>query len=362
MRPPCWATTLCSTRSEAAGDGSTVEIVCGSAPLGRPHLVHLRRLSLPAGAGNVVAWVWHPPYSVIRNSISDLGNTSCGRYGASPVCSPRHALMNAAFIFLGLVLVAGSVRISQGVARPLDRKRYGTSLEAAPDPCGSQLVCLVPDEMAIVVGSIQRSDSDAENTVAVLGVSPLVQLPQVMFSIDCGQTNWKCWWRTRSLVIASRRPQRRSFDAASSALSRPTALILFACHRDVCLRRRRHGAPDRLPADTAAPGSGSTDCTRVSRLMARTRWRRPAPRAAVRRSAAAVVGAPPSDRSTKNNSWAMSSSPLATAFSAMAVTRSCRSLMVEDRDESSASDGIPPWWRMGDRVRRANLTPASEDS
>jgi hypothetical membrane protein len=58
-----------------------------------------------------VAWVFQPPYSLVGNAISDLGNTACGRYGDHVVCSPRHWLMNAAFIFLGLVMVLGSMLI-----------------------------------------------------------------------------------------------------------------------------------------------------------------------------------------------------------------------------------------------------------
>ena len=60
-----------------------------------------------------VAWVWKPPYSAAHNTISDLGNTHCGQYGGGYVCSPRHALMNAGFIYLGAVMVIGSLLIYQ---------------------------------------------------------------------------------------------------------------------------------------------------------------------------------------------------------------------------------------------------------
>lgn len=61
----------------------------------------------------VVGWVWNPPYSAVRNTISDLGNTACGQYGGSYVCSPRHLLMNLAFMLLGLVMIGGSILILQ---------------------------------------------------------------------------------------------------------------------------------------------------------------------------------------------------------------------------------------------------------
>jgi hypothetical membrane protein len=61
----------------------------------------------------VVAWVWNPPYSLVHNTISDLGNTACGPYGNAYVCSPRHTLMNIAFILLGVVMASGSWLIYQ---------------------------------------------------------------------------------------------------------------------------------------------------------------------------------------------------------------------------------------------------------
>jgi hypothetical membrane protein len=61
----------------------------------------------------VVGWVWNPPYSLVSNTISDLGNTACGPYGGSYVCSPRHELMNLSFILLGVIMASGSLLIYQ---------------------------------------------------------------------------------------------------------------------------------------------------------------------------------------------------------------------------------------------------------
>lgn len=58
-----------------------------------------------------VAIAWPTHYSVLNNTISDLGNTACGIYGGRYVCSPLHAWMNASFIVLGATMVAGSVLI-----------------------------------------------------------------------------------------------------------------------------------------------------------------------------------------------------------------------------------------------------------
>src|SRR5579863_4656835 len=58
-----------------------------------------------------VALAWSQPYSLLRNTISDLGNTACGPYGDRFVCSPLHAWMNASFVTLGISMVAGSMLI-----------------------------------------------------------------------------------------------------------------------------------------------------------------------------------------------------------------------------------------------------------
>jgi hypothetical membrane protein len=65
----------------------------------------------------LVARRWSPPYSLARNTISDLGNTACGRYGGRLVCSPLHGVMNASFVVLGAAMVAGSALIWSGHGR-----------------------------------------------------------------------------------------------------------------------------------------------------------------------------------------------------------------------------------------------------
>ncbi|QSF59073.1 DUF998 domain-containing protein [Nocardioides sp. zg-1228] len=53
------------------------------------------------------------PYSLLDNTISDLGATTCTTiaypYGDVPVCSPLHPLVNGAFIVFGLLLAIGAV-------------------------------------------------------------------------------------------------------------------------------------------------------------------------------------------------------------------------------------------------------------
>jgi hypothetical membrane protein len=73
----------------------------------------------------VIQWVvaadWSTPYSVLRNPISDLGNTSCGIYDGRQVCSPLHNLMNLSLIILGVVMILGAPLIYQEFReRPLN--------------------------------------------------------------------------------------------------------------------------------------------------------------------------------------------------------------------------------------------------
>src|SRR5579863_5680731 len=61
----------------------------------------------------IVARSWTLPYSLSRNTISDLGNTVCAVRSTGFVCSPLHSLMNASFITLGVFMALGSLLIYQ---------------------------------------------------------------------------------------------------------------------------------------------------------------------------------------------------------------------------------------------------------
>ena len=55
----------------------------------------------------VVAQRWPRPYSITRNTISDLGSTVCGTFNTRYVCSPWHSSMDASFVLLGLTMMMG---------------------------------------------------------------------------------------------------------------------------------------------------------------------------------------------------------------------------------------------------------------
>ena len=59
----------------------------------------------------IAGFNWPHPYSLADNTISDLGNTSCSMYGSRYVCSPLHSYMNASFITLGILMMAGAILI-----------------------------------------------------------------------------------------------------------------------------------------------------------------------------------------------------------------------------------------------------------
>ncbi|BBG03862.1 MULTISPECIES: DUF998 domain-containing protein [Pseudonocardia] len=60
------------------------------------------------------------PYSLVENTISELGAVTCAEYvhpgGVLAVCSPWHAVMNGAFVIFGVLMIAGVV-----LARPVLR-------------------------------------------------------------------------------------------------------------------------------------------------------------------------------------------------------------------------------------------------
>jgi hypothetical membrane protein len=67
----------------------------------------------------ITAMAWATHYSLVSNTISDLGNTACGPYGDRLVCSPLHGLMNASFILLGATMFAGAVLIHRDFRKTL---------------------------------------------------------------------------------------------------------------------------------------------------------------------------------------------------------------------------------------------------
>ena len=97
----------------------------------------------------VVQSAWTTPYSLSRNYISDLGNTSCGlsEVGTSLVyvCSPWHAAMNVSFVVFGIGILLGCVLVRD--ALPASRLWLtGLALVAVAGP-GAILVGVFPEDL-----------------------------------------------------------------------------------------------------------------------------------------------------------------------------------------------------------------------
>ncbi len=65
----------------------------------------------------IVARAWPTSYSWRKNTISDLGNTTCGTFQSRYVCSPSHIMMDASFITLGIAMLVGAFLIYQEFRR-----------------------------------------------------------------------------------------------------------------------------------------------------------------------------------------------------------------------------------------------------
>ena len=154
----------------------------------------------------IVAWVFIPSYSLVSNSISDLGETSCGGYGSPGMCSPRWWLMDyAGFFLLGLIMVIGSALLYHEFTDRVPRERLaamiGFSLMASAG-LGSIIVGFFPENENRTMHILGAFLAIAIGNVAILVLGGVLTLPESM---------------RRSMLIFS-----------SLALA---ALLCFASHR-----------------------------------------------------------------------------------------------------------------------------------
>jgi hypothetical membrane protein len=140
----------------------------------------------------IVQSAWTTPFSLTANYISDLGNTTCGPYPVGStmyVCSPRHAWMNASFILLGVIILAGAALIWR--AFPSGQARtIGLALLALAGP-GEILVGLFPENVNITPHSIGAAAHFVSGNlgIVVLGVvlaAARRQSPLAIYSIISG--------------------------------------------------------------------------------------------------------------------------------------------------------------------------------
>lgn len=168
----------------------------------------------------IVAWVFIPSYSLVTNSISDLGETSCRGYGSPAICSPRWWLMNyAGFFVLGLVMIIGSALLYHEFTERAPRERraamFGFTLMALGG-LGSILVGFFPENENRTMHIVGAFLAIAIGNLAILVLGGVLTLPESM---------------RRSMLMFS-----------SLALA---ALLCFASHRSFGIGR---GTMERVAA------------------------------------------------------------------------------------------------------------------
>ncbi len=132
----------------------------------------------------IVAWVFIPGYSLVSNSISDLGETSCGGYGSPAMCSPRWWLMDyVGFLLLGLIMVIGSALLYHEFTERDPRERraamFGFGLMALGG-LGSILVGFFPENENRTMHIIGAFLAIAVGNVAILVLGSVLTLPESM--------------------------------------------------------------------------------------------------------------------------------------------------------------------------------------
>jgi hypothetical membrane protein len=95
------------------------------------------------------AWTKGNGYSWAHNTISDLGNTQCGEYGARIVCSPVHLAMNISFVVLGITISVGAILLGREL-KPAFLGRLGFGCLAISG-VGAALVGLFPENSVSVL-------------------------------------------------------------------------------------------------------------------------------------------------------------------------------------------------------------------
>jgi hypothetical membrane protein len=132
----------------------------------------------------IVAWVFIPSYSLVSNSISDLGETNCGGYGSPAMCSPRWWLMDyVGFLLLGLVMVIGSALLYHEFTERVPRERraamFGFGLMALGG-LGSILVGFFPENENRTMHITGAFLAIAIGNVAILVLGAVLTLPESM--------------------------------------------------------------------------------------------------------------------------------------------------------------------------------------
>jgi hypothetical membrane protein len=199
----------------------------------------------------VVGWVFNPAqgtqhagpqYSFITNTISDLGNTACGLYGGSRVCSPRYIVMDLSFALLGVAMAVGSLLIyREFINSGLRRERLAAHL--------GFILLSVAGLGAIFVGSFpENTNGDMHIAGAGMAIGAgnlgILILGLVLVSIPESLRHFMLWTSSVSLVAVIAFAFKHHFGLGAGGMERIAAypetvwLIMFGIYitRDHFLR------------------------------------------------------------------------------------------------------------------------------
>lgn len=127
----------------------------------------------------VVASRWKTPFSPLHNTISDLGNTACGPYRGSVVCSPQHLLMNVSFLGLGIGMMLGAAFVHRTQANLARRTAQGIWCMVLAG-IGTMLVGLFPENTIGALHTTGASLPFVLGNIALLFLGGTLAMPRVL--------------------------------------------------------------------------------------------------------------------------------------------------------------------------------------
>ena len=119
-----------------------------------------------------------PHYSLTRNTISDLGNSSCGIFNNRQICSPLHTLMNISFLTLGITMITGSLLLCQSF-RKSRNAMVGFTLFALGG-VGTALVGIFPENTVSALHGIGAALPFLIGNVGVVILGFSLEVPKIL--------------------------------------------------------------------------------------------------------------------------------------------------------------------------------------
>ena len=119
-----------------------------------------------------------PHYSLTRNTISDLGNSSCGIFNNRQICSPLHTLMNISFLTLGITMITGSLLLCQSFRKSRNAMVGFTFF--ALGGAGTALVGIFPENTVSALHGIGAALPFLIGNVGVVILGFSLEVPKIL--------------------------------------------------------------------------------------------------------------------------------------------------------------------------------------